>query len=116
MQSIYLVLSLLGLVIPYSKFIEFITANGFNLSLFWQQLFANQISSFFALDLIISAVVFWVFLFKEGTRLQMKFLWVYLALDLAIGLSFSLPVFLLMRHRQLNLRSPEEAELLTEAA
>ncbi|MGF1541251.1 MAG: DUF2834 domain-containing protein [Pleurocapsa sp.] len=102
MQLIYFCLSLLGLVIPYSKFIAFIADNGLNLALFWQQLFINQISSFFALDLLISVVAFWIFVVTEGTRLQMKFLWIYLVLDLIIGLSFALPLFLGMRSRHLK--------------
>lgn len=101
MQLIYFCLSLLGLVIPYSQFIAFIADHGLNLALFWEQLFVNQISSFFALDLLISVVVFWIFLIKEGTRLQMKLLWVYILLDLIIGLSFALPLFLGMRSRNL---------------
>lgn len=108
MQSIYFYLSLLGLVIPYSKFIAFIADHGLNLALFWKQLFINQISSFFALDLLISVVVFCIFLVKEGTRLQMKFLWIYIVLDLIIGLSFALPLFLGMRSRHLKTKLIEE--------
>ncbi len=113
MQAIYFFLSLLGLVIPYSKFIAFIADNGLNLALFWEELFINQISSFFALDLLISVVVFWLFLIKEGTRLQMKFLWVYLALDLIIGLSFALPLFLGMRSLRL---AEAQIQVISEGA
>ncbi|MDJ0571645.1 MAG: DUF2834 domain-containing protein [Pleurocapsa sp. MO_192.B19] len=102
MQSVYFILSIIGLVLPYSKFISFIAANGLDLQLFWTQLFANQISSFFALDLLISVVVFWIFVFREGTKLQMKFLWLYIVLDLLIGLSFALPLFLFVRSRKID--------------
>lgn len=101
MQIIYLLLSVLGFILPYSQFIPFIANNGLDLPLFFEQLFANRISSFFALDLFISSVVFWLFLFKEGTRLQMKFLWIYVVLNLTVGLSFALPLFLAMRSRLL---------------
>ena len=98
MQSIYLVLSLVGLVLPYSQFIPFVADNGLDAPLFEAQLFANQISSAFALDLFVSSVVFWIFLFREGTRLQMKFLWIYIILNLTVGLSFALPLFLWRRY------------------
>ena len=94
MQIIYIVLSVVGLVLPYSQFLSFIVDNSLNLSLFFEQLFANQISSFFAFDVFVSSAVFWVFVFREGRRLQMKWLWIYIVLSLTIGLSFALPLFL----------------------
>ncbi len=39
----------------------------------------------------------------------MKFLWVYIVLDLIIGLSFALPLFLGMRSRHLKTKLIEEA-------
>ena len=109
MQIIYLLLSVLGFALPYSQFIPFIANNGLNLPLFFEQLFVNHISSVFALDLFVSSLVFWIFLFREGTRLQMKFLWIYVILNLTIGLSFALPLFLGMRSRQLETKLTAEA-------
>ncbi len=97
MQSIYLALSLIGFILPYSKLIPFVAINGLDLSLFWSQLFANHISSGFAFDLLVSSVVFWIFVFREGNRLQIKFLWLYVVLSLTVGLSFALPLFLWKR-------------------
>ncbi len=97
MPIIYLILSIVGFMLPYSQLIPFIVDHGLNLSLFWSQLFANQASSDFAFDLFVSSVVFWIFVFKEGTKLRMKFLWVYVVVNLIIGLSCALPLFLGMR-------------------
>lgn len=102
MQIIYLVLAIFGLVLPYSQLIPFFTYHGFDLSLFLSQLFANRISTTFAFDVVVSSIVFWFFVFKEGTRLQMRFLWLYIAGNLLIGLSFALPLFLLVRSRQID--------------
>lgn len=101
----YFVLSIIGFVLPYSKFVPFVVANGLNLPLFWSELFINQISSFFAFDLFVCSIVFWLFLFREGTRLQMKLLWVYVVLNLTVGLSFALPLFLAMRCKHCDSRS-----------
>ena len=109
MQIIYLFLAILGFILPYSQFIPFLLNNGLDSSLFWSQLFANQISSAFALDLFASSVVFWIFIFKEGKRIDLKFLWVYVVLNLTIGLSFALPLFLWVRSRHL------QTEFLSEA-
>jgi site-specific recombinase len=102
MPTIYLIFSIVGFMLPYSQLIPFLLDHGLNLSLFWSQLFVNQISSDFAFDLFVSSVVFWIFVFKEGTRLNLKFLWVYVVVNLIVGLSFALPLFLGMRSRHLK--------------
>ena len=101
-QITYLLLCIVGTIVPYVPFISFLLENGLNLSLFVGELFSNYISSFFALDLIITSLVFWAFLFWEGSRLEMRFLWVYLICHLTVGLSLALPLFLLMRQRKLE--------------
>ena len=110
MSPMYLVLAIAGFVLPYSQLIPFFIEHGFDLSLLWSQLFANQISTDFAFDLIVSSIVFWIFVFREGTRLGLKYLWIYVVLNLVIGLSFALPLFLWMRSRHL------ERELISQAS
>ncbi|BAT55301.1 unknown protein [Nostoc sp. NIES-3756] len=101
-KTIYLLLCILGTVLPYSQFLPFLLEHGLNIPLFIEQLFANRISSFFALDLIVSSLVFWVFVFWEGTRLKMPNIWVYIASNLLVGVSLGLPLFLLIRHQYLE--------------
>lgn len=101
-KIIYFLLCILGTVLPYSQFLPFLLEHSLNISLFIQELFANRISSFFGLDLIVSSLVFWVFVFWEGTRLKMQNLWVYVASNLLVGVSLALPLFLLMRHQHLE--------------
>ncbi|MEM7590228.1 MAG: DUF2834 domain-containing protein [Cyanobacteria bacterium P01_A01_bin.83] len=97
MQIIYLGLSVLGLILPYSQLIPFFGDRGFDLAVFWSELFANQISTAFSLDVFVSSVVFWLFLWQEGTRLNLKLRWIYIVFNLTFGLSFALPLFLYMR-------------------
>ncbi|MGM3307821.1 DUF2834 domain-containing protein [Anabaena sp. WFMT] len=104
-QSIYISLAILGLVLPYSQFIPFILEHSLDIKLFFEQLFVNRISSFFGMDVIVSSLVFWVFVFGEGTRLKMQNLWIYIAFNLMVGVSFGLPLFLLMRQRQIEQQS-----------
>jgi hypothetical protein len=61
MRTLYLVLAVIGFVIPYYFFISFLTIYGFDLQLFVQQLFTNQISTFFVLDLSIATLVLYFF-------------------------------------------------------
>jgi hypothetical protein len=101
-KNIYLVLLLLGLFIPYYFLFKFLGSNGLNISLLVQQLFANDISTFFAVDLVISIIVFWIYMFAEAHKLQMKNSWLYLLASLFVGLSFALPLFLYFRERKLG--------------
>jgi len=99
--NLYLVLTILGLIVPYWFFFKFLNANSLNISLLIQQLFANDISTFFAVDLILSTIVFWIFLAGEAAKLQMNNWWLYILASLIVGLSFALPLFLYFRERKL---------------
>ncbi len=101
-KKIYFVLAMLGLVVPYWFFFKFLSTNGLNVSLLIQQLFANNISTFFAADLILSIFVFWMYMAGEAIRLQMKNRWLYILASLTVGLSFALPLFLYFRERNLE--------------
>lgn len=98
-KNIYLFLCVLGAVLPYSQFIPWIIENGPNVGLLIRQLFANKISAFFGLDVLVSAVVLLMFIRVEGRRLGMRLLWLPIAGVFAIGVSFALPMFLYLRER-----------------
>jgi hypothetical protein len=95
----YLGLCVIGTALPYSQFIPFIRDHGLDLRLFIEQLFANRISSFFALDVIVSSVVLWLFVFIDGRRQGVKHWWAPIAANLAVGVSLGLPLFLYLRER-----------------
>lgn len=103
-QYLYLVLCAAGTLLPCSQLFLFLAEHGVNVSLFIEQLFANRASAFFALDVIVSSVVLWVFVLTEGRRRQMKHLWVYLFANLTVGVSLGLPLFLYMRERKIGER------------
>jgi len=93
-KKLYLLLAIAGLILPYYFFISFLTANGPDSRAFLDQLFGTKVSSFFASDLLISAVVFLVYLRPEARRHGVKRSWLYLIATLLIGLSFAFPLFL----------------------
>ena len=73
-RHLYVVFCLLGLVLPYSQFIHWIIEHhALNISMFMRDLFANRIAAFFALDVIVSAIVLFSFIQNEGRRLRMRF-------------------------------------------
>ncbi|MCP5017291.1 DUF2834 domain-containing protein [Ketobacter alkanivorans] len=71
--------------------------------LFWKDaLFnANPASTFLAVDILFFALVGNIWMVIESRRLQMKFVWVYVAIGTFIGISFGFPLFLAMREKHL---------------
>jgi hypothetical protein len=101
MKWLYLIAALLGTALPLSFLFPFLQQNGFDLPLLVRQLFQNNVSAFFGVDVIVTSVVLWLFVFSEGRRRGMKKLWVYVACNLAVGVSLALPLFLFFRERTL---------------
>ena len=101
-RTLYLILCIAGTMLPYSQFIPFLREHGLDPFLFVQQLFANKVSGFFGLDVIVSSLALWVFVYAEGTRLKMRNLWAYVLSNLLVGVSLGLPLFLLMRQSKLD--------------
>jgi hypothetical protein len=102
LKTIYLVLCLLGVALPYWQFVPWVAANGLNMSLFFRQLFANHVGGFFGMDVFVSAVALLVFVSSENSRLGIPGRWLPLLAVLTVGVSLGLPLFLLMREWQLE--------------
>jgi hypothetical protein len=98
----YLGLCVLGTLLPYSQFIPFVREHGLDLQLFAEQLFINRVSGFFALDVIVSSLVLWVFVFQEGRRSGVCHLWAPIVANLAVGVSLGFPLFLYLREGRLE--------------
>jgi len=73
-----------------------------NLTLFFRELFANRISAFFAMDVIISAIVLIWFIQSESKRLRVGLLWLPTLGTLVVGVSFGFPLFLFLRQMTLD--------------
>jgi hypothetical protein len=101
-KTTYLVLCVFGAVLPYWMFVPWLAQNGLNPALFWQHLFANRISGFFAMDVLVSAVVLIGFVQREGSRLGMRRLWLPVAATLLVGVSLGFPLFLYMRQQAME--------------
>jgi len=97
----YLALCVVGIVLPYWQFIPWIRANGLNLRVFFELLFANRIGGFFGMDVLVSALTLLVFTRVEVSRLNMRGgRLVYIAVltaVLTVGVSLGLPLLLYLR-------------------
>jgi len=101
-KNIFLSLAILGFVAPYFFFLQVPPESALDLSALIQPLFANNFMKGVGMDLMVSVIVFWVFVVIEANRIQMKSPWLYLLATLLVGLSFALPLFLYFRERQLE--------------
>ena len=101
-KNIFLILAIIGFIAPYYFFLQLPAENGFDLPALMQPLFANNFMKGLAMDLTVSVIAFWTYVFVDGNRLQMKNLWIYPLATLLVGLSFALPLFLYVRERKLE--------------
>ena len=96
----YLLLALLGAAVPLAAIAPWFATHGAEVGLLLDELFANRVSAFFGLDVILSAVVL-LFLFAvESGRGRVPHLWLPAAGTLAVGVSFGLPLYLFLRERR----------------
>src|SRR5215510_3008764 len=101
-RHFYLVSCVLGLIFPCSQFVPWLLEHGLDFALFLRELFANRISAFFAIDVIVSAIVLLWFIQSEGKRLRVRFLWLPTIGTLVVGVSFGFPLFLFLRQVTLD--------------
>jgi len=96
-KTIYLLLCIVGVILPYWQFVPWVAAHGLNLHLFFQQLFANRIGAFFGMDVFVSAIAVLVFARAERAILAGPLRWLPLIAVLTVGVSLALPLLLYLR-------------------
>ncbi|HUQ88584.1 MAG TPA: DUF2834 domain-containing protein [Vicinamibacterales bacterium] len=96
-KNFYLVLFVLGAVVPYLSFVPWVIDHGLDISRMVEELFANRISAFFGLDVIVSSIVLWTFVAFEGRRSGVPHTWAPIVASVTIGVSAGLPLFLFLR-------------------
>lgn len=101
MKRMYFILAFFGFVIPYYFLIRFLFNYGFDLVEMGNQLFATDISTFFAVDLMIVSIVFLIFSFYNSRMLGMRKWWIFLLATLLVGPSFSVPLYLGIREEKI---------------
>jgi hypothetical protein len=102
LRHFYLGFCAIGAVLPYTQLIPWLATHGLDFPLLFQELFSTRISGFFALDVVVSAVVLVVFILSEGRRLVLSHLWLPILATLLVGVSLGFPLFLYMRQRKLD--------------
>ena len=94
-KTVYAVLCVLGAAIPMFELAPWVMEHGLNLRLMVAELFSTRIGAFFGLDVIVSAVVVFIFVWVE--RQRMRAWWVPIVATCAVGVSLGLPLAMYLR-------------------
>ena len=101
---IYLLLAILGAILPWQANLEFIQMNpggGFDLQTFIQDANINAASRSLNRDLLIAGSAFSIWIVAEGRKLQIKWWWIALIVNFSISFACGGPLFLYLRERKL---------------
>jgi Terpene cyclase DEP1 len=102
-KLLYLFFTIAGTIVPWYWLLQDPTTL-LSPALFLQATFANNISTTWAYDLVISAIAFFCFAWMELKRLHVSRFWLmmYVGLTFGVGLCCSLPLFLYHREQILE--------------
>ena len=106
LKFIYGALSVIGLLLPYGYLAPWLLDNGANISKFIAATSVTRIGSFAWADVLVSGVVIVIFIVVEGIRIKMPRKWLPIVGTCAVGPSFGLPLFLLLREIHLSSKAP----------
>ncbi len=99
MKKLYLLLAIIGAIVPYFFFFQFIQAEGVNIPAFISALFVNGAAAGFSADLLLASFIFWLFMFREVKESNGPKPYIFIVLNLIIGLSCALPAYLYAREK-----------------
>lgn len=99
LRHVYLLLCVLGFILPYAQLVPWILDNGLQLGLLVRELFATRIGAFFGLDVVVSAIVLFVFIFARRRESGVRHLWLPVIATLLVGVSLGFPLFLYLQER-----------------
>jgi hypothetical protein len=100
MKHVYLILAILGAIIPYLFFFQFFELNGYSLSAFMSASVVNHAAAGISADVLFASLVFWVFMFVQQQRQDGPNPVLFMILNLTIGLSCALPAYLYAQERR----------------
>ncbi len=99
MKKLYLLLALIGAIVPYIFFFQFIQTEGLNIPAFISALFVNGAAGGFSADLLLASFIFWLFMFQQAKESDGPKPYLFIILNLIIGLSCALPAYLYAREK-----------------
>ncbi|NVK55376.1 MAG: DUF2834 domain-containing protein [Alteromonadaceae bacterium] len=92
--KVYLALAVVGFIVPFIPFVEWLLMYGIAPQIFWTQLTDNHISMFAWLDVVIAALVVYCVTFQWRQQLSHRALLSVILSTSLIGVSCGLPLLL----------------------
>ena len=106
LRHIYSLLFVIGTFVPLMQFWPWFGEHGFDVALFFRELFSTRIGGFFGLDVMISAVVLFTFTILETLRLKIRnsgsVIAAIVIATLIAGVSSGFPLFLYLRQKHID--------------
>ncbi len=95
MKKVFLILCVIGIILPYYQLVLFIQGGG-SMEQFWTEAFASYPSSMLAMDLSVAAFAFLIFLIFARVQNRIKRLQfiIYFICLFLVGFSLALPLYL----------------------
>ena len=101
-RHVYLGLCFVGLLVPNALFYPWLFQHGLSPERFLSDMFANGVSAFFGMDVVLSALALIPFVVIESSRIRLDRPWLPIAATLLVGVSLGLPLFLYRRQAHLD--------------
>lgn len=97
MRSFYLLMAVIGTIVPWIFFAGFFSANGLDVPGFLGGLFVNGAAGGISADVILSSAVFWAWSRGDALKKGVGNWWILIPATVLVGLSLALPLYLWMR-------------------
>jgi hypothetical protein len=97
LSRVYLVLCIIGFLVPYAEFVTWIAQNGVDIPALLDAMVVNGIARFFVWDVVISAIV--VIVATCAWRERLPAIWPPIVATVLVGVSLGLPLLLYLAER-----------------
>jgi len=100
MVRFYLILTFLGILLPYGALVPWLITNGLDIGLLLNDAVVNPISIMAWLDVLVGAIALIGFILVDGYRHKVKYRYFAVLGTLSVGVSFGLPMYLYLKEKQ----------------
>ncbi len=104
----YGTIGIIALVGTWGNILTFVERHGFwdGTVQFWQDVLVNEASRFITIDTLFLGLAVIVWMLLEAKRLKIAGVWLYVGLALLVAISLAVPLFLIHRERRLAALEP----------
>ena len=96
MKKLFLVLCILGVILPYYQLYYFLLENNWSMSGFWADIYSNHAISMITMDITVAATSYLIFIFYKfyNKKIDGRSFIKYMLSLFLVGFSLSMPLYL----------------------